>query len=140
MPCTPTASSASRTSSSLNGLMIAMTSFMGVSLGRFLGAWSQASGGLCGRVLHRAEDMNGASAAPFDQVPRDGAPSDFVLAVPNILRFAATSHGGACAYSHRRNLYDSLTGAKMIYLVHSCAATYCSRSKMSRLRCARSTS
>src|SRR4029077_15666567 len=102
-----------------------MASFMGVSLGRFLGASSEAAGGLCGRLLHRAEDMNGASAAPCDQVPRDRVPSDFAPAVPNILRLAATSHGGACAYNHRRTLYDSLTGAKMIYRVHSCAATYC---------------
>src|SRR5580704_10909037 len=110
MPCTPTAKSASRTSSSLNGLMIAMTSFIGVSLGdslgRFLGAWSQATGGLGGRLLHRADDMNGASAAPCDQVPRDRVPSDFAFAVPNILRLAATSHGGACAYNQRRTLYD----------------------------------
>src|SRR5690349_2402341 len=35
MPCTPTSASASRTSSSLNGLMIATTSFMGVFLERY---------------------------------------------------------------------------------------------------------
>src|SRR5436853_4963401 len=34
MPCTPIAESASRTSSSLKGLMIAVTSFMRVSVGR----------------------------------------------------------------------------------------------------------
>src|SRR5437762_2985252 len=37
MPCTPIAESASRTSSSLKGLMIAVTSFMRVSSGRRMG-------------------------------------------------------------------------------------------------------
>src|SRR5437868_4296314 len=53
MPCTPIAESASRTSSSLNGLMIAVTSFMRVSIGRRLRAARLASEGFADRKHDR---------------------------------------------------------------------------------------
>src|SRR5256885_16410271 len=49
MPCTPIAESASRTSSSLKGLMIAVTSFMRVSIGRRSRAARLASEGFADR-------------------------------------------------------------------------------------------
>src|SRR5580692_11931007 len=101
-------------------------------LGRFLGTFPRRLVASNGRPLRQStpprRGYEWRLGGPCDQVPRDRVPSDFAFAVPNILRFAATSHGGACAYNQRRTLYDSLTGAKTIYLVHSCTATYCSRS------------
>src|SRR5712692_9387391 len=91
MPCTPTATRASRTSSSLNGLMMAMTNFMNLSHGApaadrgsistfgympaSAGRWSAAAGrtisALRPKIKRENRLFNGRSAPPWPDQDSD---------------------------------------------------------------------